>query len=106
MSTLRPAVNQDQTRARLMRVLRQESASKAEATRVAGLAAEARITLRRNARVQAAAQRIQSLLDWLHARMVEEKLDALRRGERSRADSIDRDIDELFDRFNAAVREE
>ena len=102
-----PSVDLDgRTRSRLLRIMHWENRDRAEAARLAEIRAQVRLDRRRNARVQAAAQRIQSLLDWLHVRMIEEKLEALRRGERRRADTIERDIDELFDRFNAAVQED
>jgi hypothetical protein len=68
--------------------------------------AEARETLRRQDRVRVAAERLQNHLNWLYGRLLEEKHDALRHGEHMRVDRVDRDIDELFDRFNAAVRED
>jgi hypothetical protein len=75
-----------------------------EAERLLQIKAEVRSDLRRERRLRAVGARLQPLFDRLEASLHEERREAVRRGERGRANSIERAIDALVDEFNELAR--
>jgi hypothetical protein len=70
-----------------------------DAERLIAIRSEVRLMSRRARRLRAVCARLQPLLDQLEGGLREEKLDALRRGERGRADRIEREMDGLHETF-------
>jgi hypothetical protein len=62
--------------------------------------AQVRSDMRRERRLRAVAARLQPLFDRLEADMHDERREAVRRGERGRANGIERQIDALVEEFN------
>jgi hypothetical protein len=75
-----------------------------EAERLLAIRAQVRADLRAERRLRAVGARLQPLFDRLEADMREEKREATRRDERSRANSIERAIDDLHTQFNELAR--
>jgi hypothetical protein len=68
------------------------------------LAAMARQTLRQEDRVAAAVARLQGFFNILHDRLCEERREAMRRGENSRVDNIERQIDNIVREFGEVAQ--
>jgi hypothetical protein len=75
-----------------------------EAERLLQIKAEVRSDLRRERRLRAVGARLQPLFDRLEAGLHDERREAERRGERGRANGIERAIDALADEFNLLAR--
>ena len=75
-----------------------------EAERLLQIKAQVRADMRRERRLRAVGARLQPLFDRLEAGLHEERREAVRRGERGRANSIERAIDALIDEFNQLAR--
>jgi hypothetical protein len=71
-----------------------------EAERLLQIKAQVRADMRAERRLRAVGARLQPLFERLEADMHQERREAVRRGERSRANGIERAIDALADEFN------
>jgi hypothetical protein len=75
-----------------------------EAERLLGIKAQVRSDLRAERRLRAVGARLQPLFGRIEAALHDERREAARRGERGRANSIERAIDDLVDEFNQLAR--
>jgi hypothetical protein len=75
-----------------------------DAERLVGIKAEVRLKMNRDRRLRAVTSRLQPLFSQLEASLHAEKSAAVRRGERSRADAIERSIDVLHAQFCELAR--
>jgi hypothetical protein len=88
-----------------MRLVRQEAADEAEAVHAGALAAEARIELRRQDKVNAAIKRLQPLVTRIESHLRAELRDAMRQGDNGRRILLEGEIEALFNLAREAAQE-
>jgi hypothetical protein len=71
-----------------------------EAERLLQIKAQVRLDMKRERRLRAVGNRLQLLFDQIEQGLHEQRREAVRRGERGRANAIERAIDSLVDEFN------
>jgi hypothetical protein len=84
-----------------IRAEREADLARTRATeRLLQIRAQVRADMRAERRLRAVGARLQPLFDRLEASLHDERREAVRRGERGRANAIERAIDSLADEFN------